>query len=381
MSLKTEHARIDLIDVIRGFALLGVFTANMRFFNSSYLGTVMGLELWPGKWNAFVKTAIEMLVAGKFISIFSFLFGFGMIIMMERAQAKNSKFTTIYARRLLAMIIFGLIHGLFIWFGDILLHYALMGFLLLLLFRNRKPRTMLIWSIVLMSVLPLFMLIVGGGSESFDTEQFQLQLQQAVHTQTQIYSQGSFGQIMAMRFSDWLSSFFNQVTFAPYLLGMFVLGCYFAKKKIFHQAADNGRLLLRLCGLTLLACLLLYGLKPFVPENAGEMLKFLTWPLGAIFMMTLIAILFQKARWRKWLLPFSYVGRMAFTNYIMQSVICTFIFYSYGLGMFGKVSDVTGLGITIVIFALQMLLSKLWLSRFKMGPLEWAWRKFTYWGR
>ncbi|GGG53235.1 hypothetical protein GCM10010918_02370 [Paenibacillus radicis (ex Gao et al. 2016)] len=111
------------------------------------------------------------------------------------------------------------------------------------------------------------------------------------------------------------------------------------------------------------------------------MLKFITWPFGAICIMSLIAILFQKARWRKYLHPFSYVGRMAFTNYIMQTVLCTFIFYSYGLGMFGKVSDVAGLGITIVIFALQMLFSKLWLSRFKTGPLEWAWRKFTYWGR
>ncbi|RXZ80505.1 DUF418 domain-containing protein [Paenibacillaceae bacterium] len=378
--LKTEQTRMDIIDVIRGLALLGVFIVNMRFFNASYLAIVMQMELWNSMWNQLVNKLVELFVIGKFISIFSFLFGFGMVIMMERTVAKGKRFAPLYLRRMLALLLFGLLHGLMIWYGDILFHYALLG-CLLLLFSKRKPATLLIWSLALLSLLPLFTLIIGtSGMGEMSPEQTQY-LSQAIEAETQIYSQGSFAAILELRISHWISGVFNQLLFYPHLLGMFLLGGYFAKKKILHPASGNEKLIRRLCGWTLPAYCLLLLTVHLGDERWSNMAMLPSWLVGAVFYITLLAVLFQKPGWHRLLMPFSYVGRMAFTNYLMQSVVCSLIFYGYGLGFFGKADYVAGLLITIVIFGLQVVCSKLWLSHFRMGPLEWVWRRFTYWGK
>src|SRR3974377_1818159 len=152
----TLSERILFIDVLRGMALFGILAANMRGFFApldAYMYTGM---LYHSRADVLAQAFIDILIQGKFISIFSFLFGMGFAIQMSRAEAKGARFLGFYPRRLLALALFGLIHGILIWAGDILLTYALSG-AILLLFRNRRQKTLLWWAGGLMA-FP----IVGG---------------------------------------------------------------------------------------------------------------------------------------------------------------------------------------------------------------------------
>lgn len=334
VGLNDPKQRIEVIDAIRGFALLGVLIINMKFFSTPYLAIAFQMELWPGFWDRLVNELEVLLVAGKFISIFSFLFGFGMVLMLENAKKREVWFAPIILRRLLALAAFGLLHGLLVWYGDILLHYAVLGLFLLLLI-HRKPGTLLISAIVLLSIMPLLILI-SGGSGVMQPPHY---LNDYIEINTMIYGGGTYAQILQQRIVEWMGAATEQIGFYPYLLGMFLLGAYFAKKKWFHHVGEHRVKLVKLC-VTMLILFAGFSALTFLPiKGVSDLTMLLGWPVGAMLYMTVIIHVFRTPIGKKLLSPFAYVGRMSFTNYLMQSVIGTLIFYGYGLGYFGQVGD------------------------------------------
>src|SRR5579871_3362747 len=141
----TASERILYIDILRGMALFGILAANMRGFNApeSVYGNIK--VLFHGRADTIAQAFIDIFIQGKFVTLFSFLFGLGFAVQMSRAEARGAKFMSFYPRRLATLALFGLIHGIVIWWGDILLNYALAG-ALLLLFRNREQKTLLWWA-------------------------------------------------------------------------------------------------------------------------------------------------------------------------------------------------------------------------------------------
>jgi len=388
MALKS-HSRIELIDSLRGFALLGIFLVNISFFTTSLQTISYGVDLWSGWYNELVLLLRGIIIDGKFVLIFSFLFGFGMVLMRESAQAKGRSFNRMYTRRLTALLLIGLFHGIFIWYGDILTHYALMGFLLML-FQRCKPRTLLIWSLSLLLVVPI--LVTGASLLSDSASQAVNPISQADATQIGVYYQerdaaiygaGTLTQIIIQRVNDYIGSIFNMLLFYPQILGMFLMGAYFCKRRILHDVQENRRGIIRLLiiggsiGLVLQLVLSLVKGLPFWGEAAA---LFVGAPLLALAYIGVFALLYQGNHWKKFLHWFSYPGKMAFTNYLLQSVLCGLIFYSYGLGWYGTIEPIWQMMIVVLIFALQAVLSRVWLKRFPIGPLEYVWRLFTYWG-
>src|SRR5690625_4686469 len=128
MQLTPPNQRIQVLDVARGLAILGILLINVIFYSTSLHAIQWQVELWPEAVNQAVSTALELFIEGKFLAIFAFLFGYGIILFRDRAMAKGRRFRPLYARRLLVLAVFGLLHGWLIWYGDILLHYALLGF-------------------------------------------------------------------------------------------------------------------------------------------------------------------------------------------------------------------------------------------------------------
>src|SRR5690625_3410767 len=197
-----ENDRIEHIDIIRGIAILGILLVNMAHFSypDLYLHLIGPDNFFAKGWNSLDTSTNKLLntfVQMKFITMFSFLFGFGMIIMMERSEEKGLKFVPIYVRRLLVLLLFGIIHAFFIWDGDILTEYALLG-LVLLLFRKRKPKTLLVWTIVFYSLFTIPVALVSAipMQESVEMTEWETKLsmeseknaKSALHT----YSEGSF---------------------------------------------------------------------------------------------------------------------------------------------------------------------------------------------
>lgn len=372
MATAARRERIVVLDVVRGVAVFGILLVNMRFFGTPLQALQWRITFWPQWWDRLTDTLIEVFAAGKFLSIFAFLFGYGMVIMSERVEARGLRFGPTYVRRLLALAAFGLIHGLFIWFGDILFHYALVGFALLLL-RRLKPKAMLTWAIVLLSLLPALVLLAGPGGVALDPELEPIVRERAAED-ARLYATGSYWDIQPLRTREWVTSTLNHVTFYTHILGLFLLGAYFAKGRLLHDVGASRATLAKLAKGTGAGGVALTAVSQVMPEFAYVA----GGPVIGLFYVSTLALLTTEPTWRRRLTPLAAVGRMAFTNYIFQSIVCTFIFYGYGLGLYGRVGPLASTVLAVAIFAVQVVFSRRWLARFSMGPLERVWRALTY---
>lgn len=391
----SQSERLDHIDIIRGLAIFGILLVNMAHFSypDLYLYLIGPDNFFQTGWNKadqLTRTLLDIFVQMKFITMFSFLFGFGMMIMMERATARGQKFIPLYVRRLFWLFVFGTIHAFFIWDGDILMDYALLG-LILILFRNSKPKTLFIWAISLymLFLIPIILVQSTAFIENEDLMAWEDDLKQESEKEAkqalEIYGGGTFSDIVNQRIHDRLfymsmngSLSFNPILYfftnIPYF-SMFLLGMYTAKRKLLHDITKHRRLFKTICYIALFIGLpfnILYGLFHH------EVYLLIGAPLLMLGYMTLIIILLDKPIGRRILNPLKAVGRTAFTNYIMQSLIATTLFYNYGLGLYGKVYPFMGLWISLAIFIIQLVISHWWLKRFSFGPLEWLWRILTY---
>lgn len=379
----SETERIEVLDVLRGLAIFGILLVNVTFYGTSLQTIMWRTASWTG-WDKAVQIVLQLLVEGKFLAVFSFLFGYGMVIFQERAEAKGRPFTRLFARRLTLLLLFGLAHGLLLWYGDILFHYALLGFVLLL-FRRAKPATLVIWAIGLLGLLLVVTWDAGGVDGAAVDGEF---ISQAVARDKLIYGEGSYRDVLPLRAADWLMSAANQIVFYPQILAMFLIGAYFARRRLLHDLREGRR---RLGKIALGAGLLGWssaalqgavalGVKrvEFFADRIEVFAAVIGAPSLALFYITVIGLLFaRRGDGRLWW-PVVAVGRTAFTNYIMQSVLCTFIFYGYGLGLYGQTGPALDALIATGVYAVQLVVSFVWMSRFQAGPLEWLWRTGTY---
>lgn len=403
--LKAEpmqsQERIETLDMIRGFALLGILIVNMALYNSPALYfEILGKSEWVGVWDTITSSFINIFIQGKFYSIFSFLFGLGFAIFFERAKGKTTKPKPLFYRRLFILLLIGLIHALFIWFGDILVTYALLGFLLPPFF-NQKSKTILKWAFSLFAIFILFMVLAMGllgfakrvlPEETFSEMVVQpllADIEKGIESSYHSYGQGTFAEITAQRFSDFSFAFSQIFTLIFTLFPLFLLGLYAGKRALFQNLGANNVFIKKTWIWSLVVGLSMSIVKfTFKYLMGTDILSFNTaiyTSVGifadtglSIFYITSILLLYQNRKWKLRLKPLTYTGRMALSNYLFQSVICTTIFYSYGLGLYGKVGVALGCVFSITIFTMQVLISKYWLKHYRFGPVEWLWRSLTY---
>ena len=382
--------RILFIDILRGMALFGILAANMRaFFAPQMVYGNIGL-LYRGTADLWVQGIINALIQVKFITIFSFLFGMGFAIQMSRAEQRGARFLSFYPRRLLALAFFGLVHGILIWHGDILLTYALSG-AMLLLFRKCRQKTLLWWAGGLIS-LPL---VLSGVFACIYYSRFRPQWMNPkppdmnkVHWLIQAYSQGNFRQVMAANWYQWLHMLPTQF-FAIYLLSLFLLGMWVWRSGVFDRLQELRPVFVRVCAwclpiglaLNIYIAVVLAVMPHDRPTPAAWIAQSLYMPGAHILSagyVSGVVLLYLNADWRRWLTPFAAVGRMALTNYLLQSVVCTLFFYHLTSNLYGKVGPAWGLAPTVVLFSAQVAGSNWWLRRYRFGPMEWLWRWMTY---
>lgn len=401
--LKAEptqvQERIEIIDVIRGFALLGILIANMALYNSPALYfEALGKSMGLGFWDTIVSSFITIFVQGKFYSIFSILFGLGFAIFFERAKAKTAKPISLFYRRLFFLLLIGLVHAFFIWYGDILVTYALLGFLLPLFF-ELKPKTLIKFAIALFSIFIVSMVLTMGlldmvksmQGETFTKimQPFVAEIENSIENSIHAYSQGTFAEIMAQRTSDTLFGLSQVFTGIFIIFPLFLLGLYVGKKAIF-QNIDENIVLIRKTWIWSLVIGLTMSIVKFVFKDlmGTDIFSFNTAIYTSagifgdtglcLFYITSIILLYRNIRWRSKLNSLAYMGRMALSNYLFQSIVCTTIFYSYGFGLYGKVGIASGFVLSISIFVIQIFISKYWFKYYQFGPVEWVWRSLTY---
>ncbi|NOK61936.1 MAG: DUF418 domain-containing protein [Chloroflexi bacterium AL-W] len=400
--------RIAILDILRGFAIFGVLVVNtFYFFNPFLVPPEVAISSIADRTTHFI---INFLFVAKFYTLFSFLFGLGMFIQMKRAQDKGVRFVPLYLRRLLILAIFGFAHGVLLWIGDILLIYAVTGLALLLFFRNCKPRTLLIWAIILISLPLIFMTISVGSIELARTAPAETGIYEEIEasftTATQqieadiandydVYTNGNFVDITAERFSDFINLLLTIAWFsAPSVLAMFLLGVRAGKREWFTTPAEHRTTFrnLLLWALPLGLILNFYvAITGFSQNQLGLSADSFNWMMltqlfalniGSVLLcLSYIAIIVQlcnTANGARILKPLAPVGRMALSNYLTHSIVMTTLAYGYGFGLFGSVGLALGFLMSIVLYAIQIPLSNWWMRRFRFGPFEWIWRTLTY---
>lgn len=399
-----QTERIQIVDILRGFALFGILLVNMAIFSNPFQAILFPADPampwydWAATW------LIHFLAEGKFYAMFSMLFGLGMILLMERIEARGRRFVPFYMRRLLALLLIGIVHAFLIWPGDILILYALLGFPLLL-FRKARPRTLLIWAVILIAIPLIFTAAATGlvAMGSMTPEGAQMIEQSFAATKagyaadvargSEIYAGGGFLEITAQRAYDYSSmgliSFF---VLGFNILAMFLVGAWFGKRRIFADLAAHRPFLRRLLVVGLVMGLLgnaiyatlIMGI-PRYDASPELLMATVAQGIGAPLLMlgyvAAISLLTLRPAWGRWLAVLAPVGQMALTNYLLESIIATTIFYGYGLALFGQVGAAWGIVLTVAIYLLLIPFSHWWMKRFRYGPAEWLWRSLTYWKR
>jgi len=384
--------RIQVLDVVRGFALLGIFLMNIEWFTRPVQQMGSGVDPAATGIDHAAAWLVYVFVQGKFWVLFSLLFGMGFAVMSTRG-GHGAQFRRTYLRRCVVLLVFGVLHGVLLWSGDILHAYAIAG-LLLLAFGEIGNRARLWLGIglyvalaamfaaggLLLSLLPA----MPGLAEAAD------EIDAKAAAASQALAAGGYWQATAQRARDFaMLAMQGSMMVVPMALGVFMLGAWLVRSGRMHDVAAQRGWFARLAlwtiplGLALVALSVSLGtrfdgLREFGPMMLASGVMFLgNLPLAFGYLSLLVLALGVPglSRVLSWLAP---AGRMALTNYLMQSLVASTLFYGYGFGLWGQVGRAGQVGLVFVVFALQVVASRWWLSRHRFGPMEWLWRWLTY---
>lgn len=385
--------RIEIIDILRGFSLLGIVI--VHFTEQYYAGQPpdsAGHFAAKNIADNIVQGFSNILIQGKFFMIFSFLFGLSFFIQLDKSSGSSS-FLLRFAWRLLVLFAIGFVHHLH-YRGDILTIYAVLGFGLLLSYKLPDV-VLLVIALLLVFNIPsvgvrLYQAIFHvEGNSFFSSDQKQLRLY------FDTLKSGSYLSILKANFHEFRFKFDFQVSSGRIYItmGLFLLGLYAGRKNFFEKWQGQLDWTKKLCKLslwTLLGCIVFSFAFFGGFQLAGIALSQpLQWAIGglvydvfntclATFYVMGILLLFRKEKWKPRLMQLYALGRMGLTTYLMQTLFGFFIFFSGGLGLLGNLGALPCLLIGLAVYVFQIFFSKWWLQNFRFGPVEWLWRSLTY---
>lgn len=375
------NERVTTIDIIRGFSLLGILLVNIFGF---YLPQpYISLHDWFTEAVDIIwHQTLDIYVQSSFYPLFSMLFGYGLAMQYMKAERTGTNFYKFAPKRLAILFMIGMLHALFLWWGDIIAMYAFCGFFVLALIRYNSWVLLAIGLVLQGLIHGLYLLMFSlGGMLTMEMDEMAVDIQ-SVQEAVTAYSTGGYMDAFMQRLHDlsmqmsigmWFSSLF---IILPFML----IGAAAAKWRLIERAKElkglwiflaigftAAGLFIKSAPTTFSYTYLLYYLKVYV---GGPMLS-----VGYIAIIVLLCMIPAVG---KGLSPIAKMGRMSMTMYILQSVICTTIFYHYGFGLYGKIDVPTAVYIVLGIYVIQVIMSELWLSKFKQGPLEATVKRFTY---
>ncbi|MCJ0924269.1 DUF418 domain-containing protein [Mammaliicoccus sciuri] len=369
--------RIFSIDALRGFSLLGILLMNILTFAYPYQ-IINPFEFFQHQDGAWFKISSLFIIA-SFYPIFAFLFGYGLSIMYQNSLDKGLNYYPMITRRLLFLLLLGIIHGVFIFYGDILSTYALLGLVAIIFVRLKPQYTLIALSIgigifVLLYLLPMILLKDVTQIESF------VGLQELERVNN-ILSSADYVSIIGFNLKYFGMNIANAILVGPFsILPIMLFGIYAHQINWFNKIKQHKNLYM-VIGVVVLILGLAIKMIQIVLEGSVTsqlMSQMIGGPIVALSYIMFFVILCEDQTVRKILTPLQSIGKLSLTTYIMQSIICILIFYGVGLNYYGKLPVLTIYIIGIVIYCVQLIVSYLYLLRFKQGPLEKLWRKVTY---
>lgn len=384
--------RLVVVDTLRAIALFGVIAMNltamvMIFKAPAVMGTATPVDLGVGLFDL-------VFLQGKARSAFAFLFGVGFGILMQRAQARGAGFTGFYLRRALILLAIGLLNLAFLFWGDILIVYALLG-IVLLLFRNAGQRVLVSLGLSLIVLPPLLAGVietVTGAPLGNLAGMAPGAVDAAYVASLPAYASGDFLAFVCANLRYYLLHNTGEtgyvVVYDLGVLGLFMLGLWAARQGVFEHIERHRPLLRRIIWIALplgLALSAVHATRRLgVPMDGAAYgvvsAAYMGLPIMAFGYLALLTLYISRGgRWLSTL--FAAMGRMALTGYLASNAIGAFVWYGWGLG---RINDPAWLGMTqmnlfaVAVFAGLCIFSALWLGVFRFGPAEWVWRSLTY---
>jgi uncharacterized protein len=389
--------RLPTLDILRGFALMGILIMNMPGFNSSFFAEADGSHLWPGRVDQAAEWLRESLFSGKFNSMFGLLFGIGFTIQFARMQERDpARATRLYLRRLAVLALLGLVHGWLFWPGDVLHTYALLGLLLVLGMRRISDRSVQ-WLIGACIVYPALSGLLRVWLITPEMTAQRVQLAKAFElSNNAAYGHAGFvgmvqENIRVMNyFYDNPLSLWGTLNWWIMMSLPMLIGLLAGRRRWVQRASELMPQIRRLtwwalavglcCGV---AFTVIFEFNRIPGPSLIKVLGSVCYGLSRlglmIFYVLLIVQLAQRPAWQRRLAPLAAAGRMPLTNYLMQTAIGLTLFQSWGLGLWMKAGPALSLGLSLLIFwAVQVPWSLWWFKRHESGPLEALWAKLTY---
>ena len=396
MQLTTSHPisandRLETLDVIRGVAVLGILIMNIQSFamvqaayaNPMAYGDLTGINFW-------IYYLSHLFADQKFMTIFSMLFGAGIVLMATNIERRGEDAKNIHRRRMIILAAVGLLHSLLLWWGDILFTYAICG-LIAYGGRHKTPKQLFIRAFVLIAICSLLMLGIGAAISTMSAEEMTDFMMlwapspEEIQAETQNIQMGWIEQFphriaLSLEMMEGIIIYIFRVVGLMYL-GMALFKCQFFTKQI-------SALFLGITGLIAFA----FGLTMTVYGNALNfdnqwqidgmftLSQFNYWAsiLMAYAYMCILNVLCRSAKGASVKKALANVGKMALTNYLSQTIICSVVFYGWGLGLFGELARAQQFMVVMAVWASLITFSWFWMSKFRFGPFEWLWRSLTY---
>lgn len=387
--------RIQSIDSLRGIALAGIVICHMvENFIGAPSPEVFNEAVHPGMVDSIVDGLIFFFLRGKFIALFSFLFGLSFFIQMDNGAKRGTNFGGRFLWRLFILLLIGYAHSLF-YRGDILTIYAFLGIFLIPFYKVANTWVLGFAALLFLGLARAIVFLItngdsiwGGSIDMASDAPWVLEYYNTLKNGT-ILDVFEANAIDGHRDKwDFQFGFFGRgyYTFAFFLVGLYAGRSNFFKN--FRREKTLTKHLLIWSSVILVVALILTA-AAFA--SLGENVSFDNWTAMAgltamdvantamtFIWIVVFVILYQKARPEKWLNNFAPYGRMALTNYVLQSIIGTALLYGWGFGLIGELRVLYTFGLALLLIVIQVWFSKFWLRQFKYGPLEWLWRSLTF---
>ncbi|HFK1710364.1 uncharacterized protein ABH963_005238 [Bacillus sp. RC55] len=375
------NQRVEFVDAIRGFALFGILLVNITLIQFGLFANEKPTYIF-GKLDESANWFIQFFGTQNFISLFSFLFGLSIILLQKSIIAKGKKFFPTYIRRISILLLLGYIHGTFVWEGDILFAYGIVG-IFLMMFINRKPKTLLIWASILLA------LIMFASYQSEPTSNTFNDVAPYIEKEHKVHETGSYMDHINFRLTEnpfdymGINGIFGLVILSIFALifmsPLFLLGMYVGKKGWLFEIDKHIPAVKKIWLITGIFSFTIKILTMFVKHPILIMLQDGFTPVTMTFLYgCTIILLFHYKKASRLLTYMANMGKMSVSNYLAQSIIATTIFYAYGFGLYGKIGYFFGILLTIGIYTIQLFVSTYWLQKYRMGPVEYVWRLGTY---
>ena len=376
-----QKDRAIIVDVIRGFALIGVLIANFTSYVDQQTPEPI-LNSISSSLDRFLMTFNSVFLEWKFMTLFSVLFGYGFGLILESLEKKNINPNFFFVKRMFWLFVLGVIHSMF-WWGDVLNLYAMSG-ILLLLFRNKSNKTILSYAVLFMLVIPVFIsYLLRNQPETFTDADIQ-----GLYNQ---YKQGTLFEIFKFNINFYYRMFIvsgSNLHDIIETLGRFLFGYFLLRIKFFHLV-ETKKATFRKIALYAAPLMVSYFIFRWLLINgtihANQYILSPLLSLGVLstttFYVSVLVTAYISFGLNKFFTALQSLGRMTLTNYLMVSAFLVILLYGFGFNKLGELPiHIIWLYAFVWLFV-EIIFSTYWLKQFRYGPTEWIWRQLTYWKR